>query len=173
MRPIITTSRLTLRRMDEDDVPSLMTIFSDPVAMQYYPRTRTESEAFDWVHWNQTLYQEWGHGLWIVERRHDGAFLGQCGVIPQTVHEETELEIGYLFQRAQWGQGYATEAARAARDWAFQSRDITHLISIINPENTPSIRVAERNRMRFRERTVWHDKIVAVYSIQRTEWSPA
>ncbi len=167
---VLTTPRLQLRHMVENDVDDLLQIFSDPVAMQYYPRTRSRSEAEDWVQWTLHNYAVWGLGMWILED-HTGAFVGQCGVIPQEVHPDTpEFEIGYLLNRKFWGRGYATEAARACRDWGFHNLDTSHLISIINPENFPSIAVAQRNNMTWREKTLWKGHNVSIYVVTREIW---
>lgn len=167
---IFETARLRLRRMTRKDADPLFDIFSDPVTMQYYPKTRNREEVDQWIDWTLNNYQLYGVGLWIVENRETGDFLGQCGIVPQTVQEESEWEIGYLFLRQHWGRGYATEAAQACRDYGFRTLEATHLISLINPANTPSIAVAQRNGMHFRERVVWHDKPIHVYTIDRLEW---
>jgi len=83
-----------------------------------------------------------GYGMWSVERRADGALLG---FLP--LHHEAgdpEPELGYLFLASAEGQGYATEAAEAARDFAFGRLGWSRLISYIAPENARSIAVAER-----------------------------
>ncbi|NMP23191.1 GNAT family N-acetyltransferase [Sulfobacillus harzensis] len=168
---VIETERLYLRRMHAGDLEALMEIFSDPVAMQYYPRTRSRVEVKDWIHWTENNYRDYGVGLWIVESKDTGTILGQCGIIPQAIHEPVqEWEVGYLFIRRHWGHGYATEAARACRDYAFTHLAADHAISIINPLNQPSIKVAERNGMTRREVTRWRDHSVAIYQITREAW---
>lgn len=167
---VLETSRLRLRCMMSEDVDELLRIFADPVAMQYYPSTRDRLQVEDWVRWTQDNYRRFGVGLWVVEAKDTGAFLGQCGIVPQTVHDVVEWEIGYLFVRAHWGHGYATEAARACRDHGFLRLGAPHLISLINPANTPSIAVARRNGMHVRERALFHQQEVDVYVITRAEW---
>jgi RimJ/RimL family protein N-acetyltransferase len=167
---VLTTRRLRLRRMVEDDIDNLLQIFSDPVAMQYYPRTRSRSEVETWVQWTLRNYAVWGIGMWIVEDD-AGTFLGQCGLNPQEIHSDVpEIEIGYLFVRRFWGYGYATEAARACCNWGMAHLDTSHLISIISPKNHPSIAVAHRNGMAWREDTLWKGHSVSIYSITREMW---
>ncbi|MHB1955428.1 MAG: GNAT family N-acetyltransferase [Sulfobacillus sp.] len=167
----IDTARLQLRTMTEHDVDDLLRIFSDPVAMQYYPRTRTRDEVKEWIFRTMEDYRRFGVGMWVIEDKTDKSFLGQCGIVPQEVHEGTvEYEIGYLLVSQFWGKGYATEAARACRNWGFEHLTVPHFISIINPRNSPSIRVAERNGMALREYAEWRDKTVAIYAITRSDW---
>jgi hypothetical protein len=65
--------------MTTDDVELLLRIVSDAVAMAYDPRTKDEGRTRDWIAWTLRNYQEYGSGLWSVERKDDGEFLGQCG----------------------------------------------------------------------------------------------
>lgn len=169
--PILTTERVLLRAMAVEDAGLLRRIFSDPVAMQHYPGTKDDEETLRWIEWTQLNYKEHGIGLWIVQRRADGAFLGQCGLVPQTVDGTFEVEIGYLFVREHWHQGYATEAAAACRDWGFLYLSVQRLISLIAPKNAPSRRVATRVGMHLDRRTTSrHGFPINVFSIQREDW---
>lgn len=103
-----------------------------------------------------------------MELKDTGEILGQSGLTSQIIHDmRREWEVGCLFLRRHWGHGYATESARAARDLAFAAPNADHAISIINPDNQPSIKVAERSGMTRREVTAWRDHAVAVYQITR------
>ena len=97
-------------------------------------------------------------------------FVGQCGVLEQDVEGRIQTEIGYLVMRRFWRRGYASEAAMACRDYGFQTLGRDSLISIINPENLPSIGVAKKIGMTLRTDTVWQDHPVNVYAISRSEW---
>jgi RimJ/RimL family protein N-acetyltransferase len=167
------TTRLQLRPMTFDDVDRLALIFQDPVAMRHYPSLIDRPGTLSWIQRVTTNYERFGYGLLMVERKADGEFLGQCGFIPQTVGDDAppEPEIAYLFVRRHWGQGYATEAARACRDWGFAHLAAPRLLSIISIYNEPSIRVAERNGMSpiaeiNKPTGVPH----RVYAITREEW---
>lgn len=145
---MITTERLRLREMNLDDVSSLMEIFSDPVAMEHYPETKDHDETIKWIEWNLDNYRDYGVGLWIAEDKRTNEFLGQCGIVPQKFEQEVKMEIGYLFKRSVWGNGYATEAAMAAKKYGFEEKQYPSLISLIDLENQPSIKVAERIGMK-------------------------
>jgi RimJ/RimL family protein N-acetyltransferase len=151
---VIETVRLTLRELTSTDVDGLLEIFGDPLAMWAYPSIKTRAETEDWIRWAQSSYAANGWGLWAVIRRTDGRFLGDCGPMPQPVDGETVPELGYHIVRREWGQGYATEAALACRDWFFANTSHDRLVSIVWPPNTPSRRVGEKVHARMRE-FVW------------------
>ncbi len=167
---ILETERLRLRTMAYDDVDNLLRIFADPLAMQYYPRTRGRDEVMSWIERTQGHYRDYGIGMWIVQSRDSEEFYGQCGIIPQVVHDDIEWEIGYALIRKFWHQGFAIEAALACRDLGFGQRHASHLISIVNPSNLPSIRVAMKNGMTRRELTAWRGYQVAIYQITKDQW---
>ncbi|WP_264740637.1 GNAT family N-acetyltransferase [Cytobacillus firmus] len=163
--PVINTERLILRKMTPDDTGKLMEIFSDPVAMRYYPSTKNESETMEWVKWTQKNYDEYGVGLWIVEDKVTGEFLGQCGIVPQEVDGVIEMEIGYLFVRRFWGNGYATEAALACKNFGFERLRLNKMVSLPDVNNTPSTKVAERIGMQVIKTINKWGKEVYVYSV--------
>jgi [ribosomal protein S5]-alanine N-acetyltransferase len=92
-----------------------------------------------------------------------------CGIILQQVEGESLYEIGYHLRRDFWGQGLATEAAIACRDWAFANLKTDRLISLIRPENLPSRRVAERNGMTIWKEVNWRGLAHYVYFIERAQ----
>ncbi|WP_078544503.1 GNAT family N-acetyltransferase [Litchfieldia alkalitelluris] len=162
----IETERLMLRQMHINDIGNLMKIFSDPIAMQYYTSTKTREDAEKWISWNLSNYEKIGVGLWICELKDDNTFVGQCGIIPQVVDGENELEIGYLFTREYWGKGYATEAAIASKNYGFEKLRAKRLISMIR-HNIPSVRVAERIGMVFEKETLIKNRKTYIYAVNR------
>jgi RimJ/RimL family protein N-acetyltransferase len=144
----LVTERLVLRPLREEDVEPLSRVLGDPETMRYFPRPRTREETRVWIARNQERYTVDGHGLWAVERRSDGAFLGDCGLVKQRPEGVPEVEVGYHFAREHWGHGYATEAAGACVRLAFEVLRVPRVIALIRPENTPSARVAGRLGLR-------------------------
>jgi RimJ/RimL family protein N-acetyltransferase len=106
-----------------------------------------------------------GYGLWALERRADGAFLGRAGLWQP--EGWPGLEVGWALARAAWGHGYATEAARAACEWAWEELAAERLISVIAPENEPSIRVALRLGMRHVRDEEIHGRVCRIYGLDR------
>jgi RimJ/RimL family protein N-acetyltransferase len=101
-----------------------------------------------WIDRQFERYAQDGFGLWIVEDRATGEFLGTVGPALQTVESVDEVEIGWHVRPERKGQGIAPEAGAASRDWVFANLDVDHVISLILPENVPSARVAEKLGMR-------------------------
>ena len=87
-RKILETERLVLRRMEMSDIDDLMGIFSDPVAMRYYPATKSRQEVEGWVRWTLGSYEDHGFGLWVAILKDSGEFAGQCGLTVQEVEGE-------------------------------------------------------------------------------------
>jgi RimJ/RimL family protein N-acetyltransferase len=145
--PILTTERLVLREMTDDDLDNIATLLGDEDVMAYYPRPKTREEAQRWIRWNTRLYNEHGFGLWVMTLR-DGTFVGECGLTIQVVDGVEEVEIGYHVLPAHQRRGYAIEAAAACRDVACERFAVDRLIAVINPENEPSRAVAERIGLR-------------------------
>jgi ribosomal-protein-alanine N-acetyltransferase len=164
---VLETDRLVLRRMEMPDVDDLMGIFSDPVAMRYYPGTKTRKEAEEWVRWTLRSYGDHGFGQWVAILKGSSQFAGQCGPTVQEVEGKDEVEIGYLFLRRFWGRGLATEAAKAARDHGFYTLGYERLISLIDPANLASRRVAEKVGLtQEKEVRKWNKKI-CVYALSK------
>ena len=168
---VLETGRMTLRQMNMDDADNLLGIFSDPEAMRFYPSTKDEAETKGWIEWNLVSYQKHGFGLWVATLKHTHEFAGQCGLVMQEVEGQQEVEIGYLFLRRLWGQGLATEAASACRDYGFNQLGYSRLISLIDPCNVASHSVAQKIGMRLEKEIVRWDKQVCVYSIQGAQFT--
>jgi RimJ/RimL family protein N-acetyltransferase len=164
---VLTTQRLVLREMTGADLDHIAALFGDEEVMRYYPKPMTREEAHAWVAWNQRLYRSVGFGLWAMVLRETGEFAGDCGLTPQYVDGIKEIEVGYHVRTCLQGQGYATEAAAAARDFARDSLFLNRLIAIINPDNLPSQRVASKIGLRPEKRsTVFgHEQIIYAAAI--------
>ena len=121
------------------------------------------------MEWVTASHEENGFGLWACVLKETGEFCGQCGLVSQEVEGSKEIEVGYLFVRRFWGRGMATEAARASRDFGFGRLGLGRLVSLKNPQNTPSRKVAERIGMRLEKELEWRGRPTCVYSIARLE----
>src|ERR1700756_2250659 len=113
--------------------------------MRYYPVPFDRAAVGEWIARNLRRYAANGHGLWAMELKAKGELIGDCGITLQEVDGESLPEIGYHVRRDLWGQGLATEAARACRDYGFAVMKVEFLISLIRPENVASWQGAARN----------------------------
>ena len=155
---IIETERLTLREMTQEDLDSLREILQDEETMVAYEGAFSDKETTKWLDWQRTLYREKGYGLWAVILKENGAMIGQCGLTMQTWKDQRVLEIGYLFNRSYWHQGYATEAAKACKEYAFKILKAPEVCSIIRDTNIASQNVAIRNGMKKKGTRTKHSR---------------
>ncbi len=147
---ILETDRLVLRQFELSDNLSMLRVFGDARVMQYGDGVQTQEWVSEWIHSCLKSYQKRGFGPWAVVKNVTRNVVGYCGLIYYSdVNGNSEIEIGYRLARVFWGQGYATEAALAVRDYGFSALGFRRLVSIIDPENTVSIRVAEKLDMKY------------------------
>lgn len=144
---IFETERLFLRELNENDFGALCKILQDEETMYAYEGAFSDEEVQEWLDRQLSRYREYGFGLWAVVLKETGEVIGQCGLTMQPWKNEKVLEIGYLFQRQFWHNGYASEAAAACKKYAFEVLKVDEVCSIIRDTNLPSQKVAERNGM--------------------------
>jgi RimJ/RimL family protein N-acetyltransferase len=111
-------------------------------------------------HWMLRSY-----GQWTLERKEDGAWVGQAGL--WNPPGWPGVEVGWRLARQAWGNGYATEAGQAAIEWAWRTLDVGELISVIQPDNVASIRVAERLGLSMLREDQFKGQEVVIFSISR------
>jgi RimJ/RimL family protein N-acetyltransferase len=175
MIPRLETERLILREWRREDFEPLALFMADPDVTRYLngePLSRADA-------WRNmaSLVGHWslrGYGMWVVERKSDGAFLGRVGM--NNPEGWPGLEVGWTLGKEHWGQGYATEAARVAMRYAFLTQPVDKIISVIHIENTPSQAVATRLG---EARGPRHDIHVGgkifpteLWGITRAQWAP-
>jgi RimJ/RimL family protein N-acetyltransferase len=148
---VISTERLRLRPYTFADEAALFDVFSDVQARTFYPEMSRRSNVRKWIEWNIRNYDEFGFGLWALEHKTSGAFLGDCGLTYQDVEGQTHLEIGYHVIESERRKGYATEAGRACLDFGFSRTACDQVCSIVRPANTASCTVAGRIHSASRE----------------------
>ena len=147
---IVETERLLLRQFDLADIDSLMGVLGDAEVMRFGDGDQTREQVQAWLQTCLENYQRRGFGPYAVIERSREDLIGYCGLYYfEDVNGQAEIEIGYRLKRTVWGHGYATEAARAVRDFAFHSLHIKRLVALIDPDNVSSIRVAEKIGMNY------------------------
>jgi RimJ/RimL family protein N-acetyltransferase len=148
--PQITTERLLLREWREPDREAFAQMNADPRVSEFLlgPITRADSdEMVDRIH---SCWSRRGFGLWAVERRDSGSFIGFVGLWPATfdAHFTPAVEVGWRLAAEHWGRGFATEGGRAALRYGFDDLGLDEIVSFTAETNTRSRRVMERLGMR-------------------------
>lgn len=153
---IIETERLYFRELEQSDLNSLCRILQDEKTMYAYEGAFSDTEVQEWLDRQIDRYKKWGFGLWAVILKETEGMIGQCGLTMQPWKDKDILEIGYLFERAYWHKGYASEAAAACKKYAFEVLKTDEVCSIIRDTNTASQMVAIRNGMKASDTYIKH-----------------
>jgi ribosomal-protein-alanine N-acetyltransferase len=150
---ILETERLVLRRLLPSDLDALYALYRDPEIRRYFPEgTLTYAETKAELEWFLNGHPEHPElGLWATIHKPTGQFIGRCGLLPWTIAGRPEVEVAYLLAKPFWGQGLATEAARACLGYGFARLGLARLVCMIDPANRASIGVATRIGMAFEQ----------------------
>lgn len=166
------TDRLYLRQFRESDLDAYAEMCADPEVMRYLSgQSMSRFEAWRSMAMMLGHWQLRGYGMWAVEEKTSGEMIGRIG--GWRPEGWIDFEIGWTLRRAFWGKGYAIEAAQASVKYAFEQLDRPHIISLINPANWRSIRVAEQLGETLFGKTELFDKEVLVYRLERQDWESA
>lgn len=151
MKTILKTSRLRLRTWQTTDIPKMAELSSDKEVMRYFPSTQTYEETEKFVQHNLDHYKAHDFCLYAIDLIHTGDFMGFVGLnvpwftIPNFQSKNNPVvEIGWRIDKKYWGNGYATEAAKAVLNYAFEKLKLEEIISFTAEINLPSRRVMEK-----------------------------
>ena len=167
---MLDTRRLRLRMFRQGDAEAYAHMLADPLVARYLSHGQPLSPSEAWRHMAMLLghWQLFGFGPWAVEERETGKLVGRIG--PYFPAGWPGLELIWTIRRQSWGQGYATEGARAALAYVFKEMKRDRVISLIRPQNTASIRVAEKLGQVLQERLEFYGEAALVYGICRETW---
>jgi RimJ/RimL family protein N-acetyltransferase len=179
------TERLLLRQWQQSDLPAFAALNADAEVMAHFPATLSVAESNKLAKKLSRQILEQGWGLWALERKTDGAFIGFTGLqeftgMPFLSADETAVEISWRLARGAWGQGLASEAARGAANFAFTRLALSELYSFTACQNSRSIAVMIRLGMQACPETFRHPRLSpdsplsehALYRLQREDWLP-
>lgn len=177
------TERLLLRHWSQDDYPAFARINADPVVMKYYPSMLTRAESDAMVGRFENLIAKRGWGFWALELKEENLFIGFVGLHePDYILPVTPcVEIGWRLNKNYWRRGYATEAATAVLDFAFQEIKLKEVYSFASAINKKSIAVMERLKMKNTEILFPHPMLPedsplsehVLYKIDQQRWTEA
>ncbi|MFG1676902.1 GNAT family N-acetyltransferase [Micromonospora sp. NPDC049282] len=178
--PTLRTARLRLRPFQNADADDLFALHSNAHILRYWdsPPWREPVRAERFVAACRRMAEEGSGARLAVDRVSDGAFIGWCGLVRWNP-EYRSASLGYCFDEAAWGQGYATEAARVLLRWAFDTLDLNRVQAETDTRNLASARVLEKLGF-VREGTLREDCVVAgevsdswVFGLLRRDWRPS
>ena len=161
----ITTDRLLMRPFNMDDIEPFSQICTNPDVMRYIgngkplDKETVKIQITSWI----DLYKQHTYGLLALTLKGNHQLIGFCGLLHQIVDEENFIELGYRLDQAFWGNGMATEAALAIKNYALNQLKIPTLISIIHHENMASKKVASKVGMTLLKKTNFKDVLVDVF----------
>jgi len=146
---VLTTERLIVRHLQEDDFDALYTLCSASEVMQYMGNGQllTPQQVRDWIHTSQKNYQKHLYGCFAILSRQDGQFIGFGGLVHP--YADARVEIIYAFKKSHWGQGLATEFARSMINTGFQDWRLPRIEATIDPQNSASLHVIQKLAMTY------------------------
>lgn len=179
--PILTTSRLRLRGWQDEDLPAMAALNADPRVAEFLPKTLNREESDALVARIRQHFERHGFGLWAVEVVGVAPCIGFVGLsVPAfETHFTPCVEIGWRLSCEQWGHGYATEGARAALEFGFETLGLDEIVSFTVPANLRSRGVMERIGMIRRPEEDFDHPVLAeghplrrhvLYRLSRAQW---
>ncbi|MBI9036524.1 MAG: GNAT family N-acetyltransferase [Bacteroidales bacterium] len=167
------TNRLLIRKLEVSDIAIWETFFENNNFLPFLGLDLTlnkKTQSKNWIERQLWRYEnnKFGHHALIDKQTNN--LIGQCGLLTQEIDNKIETEIGYHIIPEYWGKGYATEAAKKFRDYAFEKDLCNSLISIIDIRNIASQKVAEKNGMRKTKQVRYNSLDVYIYRIEKDEY---
>jgi RimJ/RimL family protein N-acetyltransferase len=166
--PVLETERLRLRPFQATDLDAQAQMLGDSQVVRFLGgRASTREEAWRKMLTGPGMWQFMGFGYWAVERKEDGAYIGQTGFADFKRDLKPSIEglpeMGWLFASHAHGKGYAREAIAAGLDWADEALQGQDVVAIINPDNLPSIRVAEKTGFTERMEAMYGEEPILLF----------
>ncbi|HAX48560.1 MAG TPA: GNAT family N-acetyltransferase [Ignavibacteria bacterium] len=164
---ILETERLTLRNQQPEDADVIAKMFGDAEVMRFIadgktlPRSAAEQSISNWNDYERT------HGFtsWAVVRREDGALIGKCGF--NYLPDKSDIELSYMLDEPYWGNGYATEIAKATLEYGMNKLGLKRVVAIVYPQNSPSIRVIEKSGMKYEKEYEYMGIKMLMYAVEK------
>lgn len=167
------TQRLHFRKLENSDFESWIELFKDQhttkmLGMENYKTPKERCEK--WFEWTFNRYENNLGGQNVLISKETNQLIGQCGLLVREVENQFELEIAYSILPQFRGQGFAIEAAKKCRDFAFENNFHSQLISIIHTENQDSKNVALKNGMNFKKQIEYSGNVMDLFEIKKSYW---
>ncbi len=149
----IETPRLLLRQWHINDIPVYCALNLDPVVMEFFPSVTGETASREHAEKIQKMISQKGYGLFAVERKDSGSFIGFTGLSHPSFKAPFTpcTEIGWRLAKEHWGNGFATEAAKAVLQFAFNKLNFTEILSFTATLNKRSENIMQKTGMQKKE----------------------
>lgn len=164
-----TSERLVFRRLKPSDFDDWLPFYHNPKSTQFWEGLPTDPIVACKTQFDRAFerYENNLGGMNAIISKASGKLIGICGLLVQTVDNIPELEIGYSVLPEFWLKGYAFEAAKKCKDYAFENNFSKSLISIIHVDNVPSQKVAQKNGMHLDKTTTYKDNPVHIFRVNQ------
>jgi RimJ/RimL family protein N-acetyltransferase len=160
------TDRLAIREINSKDLIDLRLVLSDPAVMEYsIVGVHNDSEIQKYIDNCQQQYCTKGFGQWAIFSKADASFVGVCGLNSHIVESDDLLHINYRLASNHQGKGFATEATIAVAKFCQDQLKLNHISALIDPENIPSLKVAQRAGFSFKKSTDIQGFNVDIYQV--------
>lgn len=170
MSTLFKSERLLFRHLDGDDLGNMSELLSDPEVMRYCSGPLDTESARKWLGACMRAYRDPGYDYWAAELVYGGGFIGQMGILRETVDGHPHDCLAYMLAKGHWGKGYALEGARACLDYAFTSIGLARVHATVERDNRKSVAILCALGMSFQKEALFADGKVDLYGISREEW---
>jgi len=179
---VMKTKRLILRQWCEADFAPFARMNADPEVMRYFPSVLSDEESHALAQRGHDLIAQKGWGIWALEAQKDNRFLGFVGLHAQAADsglpDAPFIEIGWRLCASSWGNGFATEAAHCALQFAFEQLDVSAVYALTALVNVPSQRVMQKLGMQNTGKDFDHPKLAkghrlerhCLYRLEKAQW---
>lgn len=160
------SERLNFRALTKEDIPVWVPFFENNDRLRFFGFDETKSHeelSRDWIERQLLRYEESGLGMLAVIEASSNQLIGLAGIIPRDFEDTILYEIGYSLLQSHWGKGYASEAAQHFRKVGTELGITKVFVSTIHPENTDSMKVAERNGMKALRNGVFNEMELVIF----------
>ncbi len=147
---VLETKRLFLREIKSNDFIDLCKILQSDSILRAFTHIPTNQEVLDWLELQFKEYAENGIGFWAVISKESYEMIGYCGLHYVDLLGDKIIELGYFILQSEQNKGYASEVAKACKEYAFSALNAEEVYSIIREDNIPSQKVAQKNGMKIK-----------------------
>lgn len=165
---IVETPRLVLREFARGDAQYLSPILANPQVMRFSTSgCLTQEQTQEKIDIFTISYKTYGFGKWAVFLKETNQLIGYCGIAVEEIDGKQETELGYRLSEKYWGQGLATEAAKATLDYGLNQLKLPYILAVVEPANIASVRVIEKLGMEYQRQTLFYGLDMSIYQASK------